>query len=95
MKNCNEETFTEVVKTREPIYRHYCEWLIDAPTYGARIFQMLNTGWGTNMNKDAARDFPDTYALLERHRNNDPELLELQEKLQVKDKEPKTWKNIA
>lgn len=83
MKSCNEHTFNEVVKTGNSVLRHYCEWLIGAPTYGARIFANLAEGWNTRINDNAEHDFPETYAMLKRHYDNDPELIELQNKLQI------------
>lgn len=83
MKTCNETAFNAVVKLKDPILRHYCEWLIDAPTYGARIFSNLAEGWGSTLNENAENDFPETYAMLKRHYDNDPELMALKEKLQI------------
>ena len=87
MKHFNAEVFNEVSRSGNIILRHYCEWLFGAPTYGASIFRMLERGWNNSMNADAARDFPETYKMLERHYADDPELVELQKKLNVRDKE--------
>ena len=87
MKHFNEPAFMEVVKSGNIILRHYCEWLFGSPSYGASIFRMLERGWNNSMNADAACDFPETYKMLERHYADDPELVELQKKLNVRDKE--------
>jgi len=87
MKNFNEAAFMEVVKSGSIIMRHYCEWLFGSPSFGAQVFRMLASGWGTTLNADAARAFPETYKMLERHYADDPELVELQKKLNVRDKE--------
>jgi hypothetical protein len=83
MKSCNEAAFSEIVKLKDPVLRHYCEWLIDAPTYGARIFANLAEGWGTALNENAANDFPETYKMLQRHYANDTELMAIKNKLQI------------
>ncbi len=94
MKRYNAEKYNAIVASRDIVLRHYCEWLFDAPTYGARIFDAVATGWNTAGNSTAAIDFPETYKMLERHFNNDPELAELREQLKVTDKEP-LCRNIA
>ncbi len=81
MKSYNTEIFNEVVKSGDTTLRRYCEWLIDAPTFGARLFANLIEGWGTTENEHAQRDFPEVYAMIERHINEDPVLIELQSKL--------------
>lgn len=87
MKNYNQKVFANVVRTADKTLRRYCEWLIGAPTFGARLFENLAKDYPCSSNDKQA--FPETVAMLKRHFAGDPELVKIKNDMQITEQELK------
>ncbi len=85
MRKFNETAFTIVMASSNKLLAWYCQWLVDAPTFGARLFTRIANEWFTTEDVINAAESPEIHDMLKRHFNNDPELLALQKKLEIEE----------
>lgn len=83
MHKFNVQAFQKAMLSGNKLIKWYCQWLVEAPTYGARMFNRIANEWFTTEDIANATDSPEIHDTLKRHFNNDPELLELQKKLEI------------
>lgn len=83
MKQHNSQIYSEVLHSGNWAMIRYVCWLIDTPGYFSVMFDKMIDDIGSAESSGLAEQYPEEHKLLMHHINYDPELLELQKKLQI------------
>jgi len=85
MRSYDITEYNKIISTNDMPLIHYVGWLIGSPSYYSVMFDKMINDIGSPDNSGFALDYPKEHELLMRHINKDPELIELQKKLNVKE----------